>query len=662
MRLNLPSLPRPKQFSLRQLLIGLLTATIVLTALPLILATLLLRLPQIVEEERTRVQSSLFASTFFLTQYLDSAEHRLLPIIRLLESGQVDEARNLLRLLDPEGDMFLSVVLATEAGRVIASLPESSARLVDGHAAFVGALTQTGWVWRDRSPSVVTGLDTVSVAQRMGNHVLLAEIDDDRLLASFVFMSVGGAFTQPVVLLDNRGRWISDNRGRPEWQTLDWSQHPAIRGLRESGELPLTVELDGQDVRPVVRTEDRLGWILLSGAMTGMYSPAYRTALLIAGLGLLLAGFMAALIAPMGARILRHPLDQLLLRSQAVAAGRYTSGGQPLRVQELDRLAENLHRAAAAIAAREDELIASRNELRQLNEALETRVLERTQELRASNAELNTALQQIQRAQGQLIEAEKLAALGRMVAGLAHELNTPIGNNVMAVSSLRERVEDLAQKLNSGSLTRSALQELLDELQEGLEIAARTGERAAALVSSYKQAAADRKLSQIRRFDLASTLRETLLTLQPMIRQHGVQLLEDYSAGIMIKTDPGALAQVVSNIVTNAIVHGFESRNAGELTLRSRLIQDQSVRIEVIDDGRGIDAENLPHVFEPFFTTRLGQGGSGLGLHLVHRLVTEVLSGKIELESRSGVGTRVIIDLPLAPPSEPLDPAELTIH
>jgi signal transduction histidine kinase len=210
--------------------------------------------------------------------------------------------------------------------------------------------------------------------------------------------------------------------------------------------------------------------------------------------------------------------------------------------------------------------------------------------------------------------------LGALVAGVAHEMNTPIGNGLMAVSTLAQRTRELQAMLNTG-LRRSDFERFLAQVETAADISTRNLGRAAELISSFKRVAVDQTSSQRRVFDLAEVVHEIVLTLQPTLKHTPYQVMTDVSAGLVLDSYPGPLGQVLSNLVQNAVVHAFGDRPEGRIDITAQAAGDAFV-LTVADDGEGIAPEHLEKVFDPFFTTRLGQGGSGLGLHIVHNVVT----------------------------------------
>lgn len=291
----------------------------------------------------------------------------------------------------------------------------------------------------------------------------------------------------------------------------------------------------------------------------------------------------------------------------------------------------------------------AQDEIQSLNAELEGRVARRTADLEQANQELSQTLATLKTAKDQLVQSEKLAALGALVAGVAHELNTPIGNGLTVASSLQFRVEELATLLDKG-MKRSDLSEFLEDTRMATDILTRNLARAGALVASFKQVAVDQTSSQRRRFLLSDLVSEILLTLNPTIRSAGCHMQVDVADTLQMDSFPGPLGQVLNNLINNAIVHGFQQQASGTISIVARALGDAQLTLLVQDDGCGIPEADMVHVFEPFFTTRMGHGGSGLGLHIVHNLVTGVLGGTIEAQSEVGRGALFTLTLPMSAP------------
>ena len=274
------------------------------------------------------------------------------------------------------------------------------------------------------------------------------------------------------------------------------------------------------------------------------------------------------------------------------------------------------------------------------------RKLRATKELlEEQNAALNTALTQLQQAQGELVRQEKLASLGGLVAGVAHEINTPLGICVTATSHLVEELRLTREELANGEMTEDSLGNFFDIVDQSLRIMTTNTQRAAALVRSFKQVAVDQSSGDIRSFNLRNYLNEVLLSLQPKLKGRPVQVEVDCAHDLVLDSYPGAVSQIVTNMVVNSLVHGFEREQAGKIAIRAALDGD-TVTLTYADDGAGMDRESLDKLFDPFFTTKRGSGGSGLGAHILFNLVTGALGGTVHVESAPGQGLRYELRFP----------------
>ena len=293
--------------------------------------------------------------------------------------------------------------------------------------------------------------------------------------------------------------------------------------------------------------------------------------------------------------------------------------------------------------AAELERVIAEEDLQRLADTLENRVVERTRELEAANASLSQAMEQ-------LVQREKLASLGNLVAGVAHELNTPIGNALTVSTALNDIHRQFAEELAEGTLRRSALDRFVTENHEATALIERNLQRAASLISHFKQVAVDQASMRRRPFDLAALVEDVLSTLSPRLKRSPHRIEVDIPPGLVLESYPGPLEQVLTNLVENSLVHGFEPGRPGLIRLSAEAA-GAHVRLRYADDGRGIPPALRHRVFDPFFTTKLGQGGSGLGLYLVYNLVHGRLGGSIQLLDAAGPGACFIVELPVVAPA-----------
>jgi ligand-binding sensor domain-containing protein/signal transduction histidine kinase len=290
------------------------------------------------------------------------------------------------------------------------------------------------------------------------------------------------------------------------------------------------------------------------------------------------------------------------------------------------------------------------DELRKLAEELEARVERRTHALSAANADLQASLTRIQDMQRQLVESEKMASLGALVAGVAHEINTPIGIAVTAASFLREEARKLQRAQQDKTMTASMLAQFESQIIQGAEMILANLERGIAIVRSFKQVAVDTASEAPREIDLPEYFEEILTALHPRLRKTEHRVEVQVPEPIRLRTHPVAIYQIVTNLVVNSLVHAFDGIERGRMVVAATLDGDDVV-IDYHDDGHGMRAEVRDRVFEPFFTTKRGQGGSGLGMHIVFNLVTQLLRGSITCDSEPERGTRFLIRFPRMPPN-----------
>ncbi len=254
----------------------------------------------------------------------------------------------------------------------------------------------------------------------------------------------------------------------------------------------------------------------------------------------------------------------------------------------------------------------------------------RIQEREQANAELNRTMQKLRSTQDQLVQSEKMASLGGLVAGIAHEINTPIGVAFTAASTLQSRSRDLKTAYTEGNIRRSTLDRYVDQANEIGDMIVKNLARAAELIQSFKQVAVDQTSSERRRFELREYIDETLVSLRPRLKKLPYRIEVNCDADIVVDGYPGAFSQILTNLVLNSVIHAFEGRDSGTITIEAHQEGDR-VLLRYSDDGVGMDSESKKRIFDPFFTTKRGRGGSGLGMHVVFNLVTQTLGGVITM-------------------------------
>jgi signal transduction histidine kinase len=387
-------------------------------------------------------------------------------------------------------------------------------------------------------------------------------------------------------------------------------------GLRS--QTGIIAEMDGI-AEKMIRNAARLNDLFTSDA--DRIGQTVRTILLLgAAVGLLLGSGTAFIVA----RSITAPLRRLQ--------------------EKMIELAADPKAGPIAEASRQDEL----GSMASAANFFVSEISHREEALRQAKNQADATLAELKETQSNLIQAEKLASLGQLVAGVAHEINTPLGVALTTSTALEREVARLEAQVSGGRISKSEFTGSLARLTEGSKLLLSNLSRAIDLVYSFKQVAADQASGERRQFDLKTWLDELLTSLGPVLRKSGHQVVVTCPPDLVLDTYPGSLAQVLTNLVMNALVHAYPPGVTGILTITASHSRSGTLRLSFADDGRGISPQNLAKIFDPFFTTGRERGSTGLGLHIVYNLVTARLQGTIDVDSTPGRGTTFTVELPIA--------------
>ncbi|MEO5350631.1 MAG: ATP-binding protein [Magnetococcus sp. YQC-3] len=330
------------------------------------------------------------------------------------------------------------------------------------------------------------------------------------------------------------------------------------------------------------------------------------------------------------------PIQKLTKNASSIAMGEYDCDISLSGSDEIGVLAKHLQKMKEV--------------LQQTNRTLEQKVEHRTQLLTQANINLQQSLQQLEKTRDELVQSEKIASLGRLVAGFSHEINTPIGVGVGSISALPEYVDHLERLLAADEVDGDQLDTVMAKIREMSSLCFKNLLFASDLVSRFKRTSVDQTSEQPRRFNVKELLLDVLSTVHHLFKKSSVEIIIQCPSDVVVLSQPGALGQVVTNLLINSFKHGFaEGQQAGTITINVRY-ETWQVRTLVIwfsDDGRGMEPEVLSKVFEPFFTTAKGSGGSGLGLYICHNIVYNQLMGKMACSSVPGQMTSFLIEIPV---------------
>jgi signal transduction histidine kinase len=393
-----------------------------------------------------------------------------------------------------------------------------------------------------------------------------------------------------------------------------------------------------------------LGWILAANfPMSEVREPFRQSLRTIAGVALMACLLVFLTIALLVRRLLL-PVRQLTQHLADVGQG----NAKPLALPnagELGRMAQAYNQMLTDLQTSESARMDGERQLRELNAGLEQRVLQRTEELEKTNTELTHTLSTNLAIKNELVRSEKLAALGNMVAGLAHELNTPVGNALLAASALHARTQDIGDRMDAGSIKRSDFNDYKTDSIGAAILVENNLHRAASLIDNFKQVAVDQTAEHRRLFNVDKTIEEVVSTMEYQVRTRPITVHMDLHSGVSMDSYPGPLGQLIVNFFTNALAHAFPADTKGNIWISCTRSTDDTIKIAFKDDGCGIPDANIGRVFDPFFTTRMGQGGSGLGLSIAFNIATGMLGGTLELVSAPGKGTTFTVVLPRVAPT-----------
>ena len=371
-----------------------------------------------------------------------------------------------------------------------------------------------------------------------------------------------------------------------------------------------------------------------------------KRSVLIAVVSLLLSIFFILLVLQW--RLVK-PIKLLIEKSDRLANGELYEPIELNRLDELGQLALSLEATRQALQQSFQELEIKNKQLLNYSGNLESTVRQRTQEIESTNKHLEAALLNVTNTQNELARIDRMAAPGSMVAGVAHELNTPLGNCLLVASTLSDETRILEKAMTDETMRKSQLTHFVSSAMESTKLLMRGLQQAAQLVGDFKQVAVDQSSAQRRKFKLSTVFQELAALLQSSLKKTPFTLELEIPSEIELDSYPGPLGQVFNNLVNNSIVHGLDGMNEGTIKC-SAFLQGDHVLIVFEDTGHGIPPSIIKRIFEPFFTTKFGKGGSGLGLSITFNIISNVLGGEIQVSNNPNQGARFEISLPLIAP------------
>jgi signal transduction histidine kinase len=490
--------------------------------------------------------------------------------------------------------------------------------------------------WSNIFVSPISGSQVVALKMPIGTTTLVAEFAINRLPLIVQKMSLG---TQEVIILDSQANIIAHPDPELSLQHFNMGFDSLFT---QNSQQVRSGQFDWQEVsyQASIVPMSNMAWQVVVMEPASTFNELTRSTLLVWLLVTIVASIITVYFSFRSAMQLSKPFEKLKQLTLDISAGSYKASTVDSRIQEVNLLSTQINSMASQVEQREQDYEA-------LTMELESRVKQRTAAYVSTNNDLSESLLQLETTMDQLVQAEKLASLGSLVAGIAHELNTPIGNSKVAVSSQQHIIKSFSKAFQQGKMTKSSLDSFIAELAETTEMSYRNLERAKELIQSFKQVAVDQTSSQQRVFKLKQVIEEVVVTLGPTMRLLPVHIDLKVDSEIAIDSKPGELMQVVTNVINNAFTHGLDGKSKLDIEICANQVSDINVLLQIKDNGIGMSADHVRRAFDPFFTTKLGRGGSGLGLNIVNRMVVDTLGGSVELTSEVNKGTTVSIVLPL---------------
>lgn len=576
--------------------------------------------------------------------YLSEAENILYSLILLFnnedEADKVDSYLKIKKIITESHKFILGIQVADKNGIVKSIYPKDNLIIgsdISGHDYFKKIITSKGHYWSSSFMSEIRDFPVVSISSSTPKHIitLFLSLEGISSLSINNQKNVGNYIT----ITDQKGVYISHPDGNKVSLRQNDLTFQYFKNKWEGVKLSEELEHEGEKYLTSIYFLPGINWkIALYLPMKELYTPGKYL-----GFWLMVISISFIIIVLIfGSRtnkMVNSSFLSLITSTKEIAQGNYNFPIPQVKYSEFKELLNSFNSMVIKIKSRENDLLQTHKEIEMHKNNLETMVKKRTKEL-------NNTIENLQLTQKQLVESEKMASLGELVAGVSHEINTPLGIIVTSASYLDDEVNDIHNKIESGKLTKTNLLNFTKNIKDSLDLILSNSKRSSELIQSFKQVSADQTSEFKRKFNMHEYLEEIINSLKPQFRNKDIKVNIICKQDMEIDSYPGAFAQIITNLVLNSIIHGFDKSNCGEITIEA--IKDNDIsHIKYIDNGKGMDKESSTKLFEPFFTTKRGRGGTGLGMHIVYNVVTQKLKGTIICDSSPENGVEFNIELPV---------------
>ena len=554
-------------------------------------------------------------------------------------------------LISPEGDIVFSLIHESDFATNIyrGEYRNSGLGSVVKRASYFLEASSSSFEYY--SPSGEAAAFVAAPILRAGKLIGIVALQVDYNIIQDVTLDLGGSKeSREVVVASKHGNYFSYQTRVKYDPSIEVGRELPIAELpyplykAMGGERSTAVELDYRNVKVIAASRylPSMHWGMVFKEDYSEAMQVFDRLMYFSIAALVSISFGALILARYLGQAVAKPLVNMTKATRAIAQGDMDLTVELEGFKESFELAESFNKMSGR--------------LKDARNNLEHKVIERTFELEQemklrkknemdlenSYLEINRSMLHLKTAQDQLIESEKMASLGSLVAGIAHEINTPLGIAITSNGVLKSTLNEMEKDLNNKTLTQGVFKEHLIKMNEIESLLDNNLGRTVTLVKNFKQVAVDQTNLHKAKFYLFELVESLLASLLPETKRHPVEIINDVRDDIVIDSYSGDFYQLLTNLILNAMVHAFEGKEKGKLIISARLKGD-IVTLSVSDDGNGIPEESLSSIFEPFFTTRRGAGGSGLGLSIVHNIVKQKLKGDIEVHSTINKGTEFVV-------------------
>jgi signal transduction histidine kinase len=533
-----------------------------------------------------------------------------------------------------ENSRYSDFFIINDEGVVIEAFPNNKDVLGtdQSYYGYFKYVDNQGYYWSDTFFDSAYNMPRVALSTNLNDYILVGYIDLGEL--NRFITNVNSNDNTKVYLVDGSGTYIAhSNIDKVKYREKDKS---FIHWLFGSSEELEQYEKENDSRYKISQIDDTNWYIVIEESLIPekMLSSAIMvTAFVVIFIILVLLVIFARIRTDM----IKSVFNNFIQKIETIGSGEYGEKIKDVEYLEFKALSDKFNEMSESISIRENTIV-------RMNSTLEKKIEERTKMLHESNEELRQAIEDLKDTQNKLIESEKMASLGQLVAGIAHEINTPLGNSVTSASFIHTKTESLKESLFENKLDKDSFVKYLDDVEKSSDILLESLERSSELVKSFKQIAVDQSLSEKVYFNPASTVESVVKSFNVKAKKNNIKINFNHSIEENLLSWPGKISQIVMNLIQNAIVHGFKNLDGG--TIDVELTYDlEKLILRVKDNGNGIDRDIVKKIYDPFFTTGRGQGSTGLGLNIVYNIVQSVFDGEIKCNSELGKGTEFIVFL-----------------